>query len=105
MLEITFPLPYLVSARGFIDKYGPDDTYDLVELIDRIEVPSLVVYGSVETASNVAFRGVGELLAARLRHEASRVATIAGADHVYSGCRKELLARLASWLARTLPAE
>ena len=87
MLLVKFPLPYYVSAAGFVDRYGPQERYDVVRLLDRVPCPTLVTYGSSEVQGDVAFRGMPEdvektATAANLL----QVAVIAGADHIYTGC-------------------
>ena len=101
LLKIDFPLKYYVSASGFVDRYGPEERYNVVRLLDRVCVPTLVTYGSSEVQADFAFRGMPEAAAA-LATPANRlqVAVIAGADHIYSGCHDSLAARIASWLSR-----
>lgn len=101
LLLVDFPLKYYVSAGGFVDRYGPEERYDVVRLLDRVCVPTLVTYGSSEVQGNLAFRGMPEdvektATAANLL----QVAVIAGADHIYTGCHDALAARILSWLGR-----
>ena len=101
LMLIDFPLKYYVSAGGFVDRYGPRERYDVVRLLDRVRVPTLVTYGSSEVQGNLAFRGMPEDVektanAANLL----QVAVIAGADHIYTGCHDALAGRILSWLGR-----
>jgi pimeloyl-ACP methyl ester carboxylesterase len=103
LVEVRFPLPYLVTAAGYVDKYGPAARYDLTKLIEHIACPLLITYGTVEVQQGMAFRGVPEALA-QLPGYGQRFAVqlVAGADHIYSGCHGELAARLEKWLKAVL---
>jgi pimeloyl-ACP methyl ester carboxylesterase len=105
LIEITFPLPYAVTARGYLDKYGPAERYNVLRHLPAIRCPTLVTFGSIEVQSNVAFRGMPEAIEAlELPAGSARpsVALVAGADHFYSGARSELAARIESWLRKQL---
>ncbi|HEX4148296.1 MAG TPA: alpha/beta fold hydrolase, partial [Pirellulales bacterium] len=101
LVEVRFPLPYIVTAAGYVDKYGPAARYDLLHLVGRVPCPLLLTYGTVEVQQGMAFRGVPEALAElpgyRQRFE---VALVAGADHIYAGCHGELAARVLGWLEK-----
>lgn len=101
LMLVRFPLTYYVSAAGFVDRYGPEERYNVLKLLDRVQVPTLVTYGSVEVQGELAFRGMPEALES-LATEANRlqVAVIAGADHIYTACHDSLAARLGSWARR-----
>lgn len=101
LMDVRFPLPYLITAAGYIDKYGPDERYSLLPLAQRLTGPTLFTFGSLEVQSNAAFQGLPEAIEALSRGQVNlTVNTIAGADHFYSGCRQELIARLERWLKR-----
>jgi len=102
LLEVKFPITYVVSAEGFVDKYGPDQRYDVLSLLESVACPMLFTYGSAELDRSVAFRGMPAALEAAAQHGLNlQVAVVAGADHVYSGAYAELAARTKSWLQRT----
>lgn len=103
LIEVRYPLPYLVTAAGYVDKYGPESTYDLLKFVGRVPCRLLIIYGTVEVQQGMAFRGVPEALAQLPGHaERFELAMIAGADHIYSGCHAELAARMQKWLAGVL---
>ncbi len=105
LIEINFPLPYAVTARGYLDKYGSAERYNVLTHLPAIGCPTLVTYGSLEVQSNVAFRGMPEAVEALPRPEGGgtrSLALIAGADHFYSGTRSELAARIETWLRKQL---
>lgn len=100
LLEIDFPLRYFVSARGFVDRYGPAERYNVLKLLDRVNVPTLVTYGS-EEVNDLAFRGMpDEVAALRSEQNQLQVAVIAGADHIYTACHDALAGRISGWLKR-----
>lgn len=106
LMKITFPIPYVITAKGFADKYGPEKRYDLLEWVSRVKCPVLAVYGGAEIHQNVAFEGVPERLEAIAREESSQlqVEVIADADHFYAAARPELASRVSRWLGRLEPA-
>jgi len=101
LMLVRFPLPYYVSAAGYVDRYGPADRYNVLNLLPRLSCPTLVTYGSSEVQQDVAFRGmpeaVGELAGARAHLQ---VGVIAGADHQYTACHDALAGRIGMWLRR-----
>jgi alpha-beta hydrolase superfamily lysophospholipase len=102
LLLVDFPLKYYVSAAGYVDRYGPQEQYDILKLLDRLPLPTLLTYGSSEMQADFAFRGMSEA-AEKLATAANclQVAVIAGADHIYTGCHDALAQRIGSWLARS----
>jgi pimeloyl-ACP methyl ester carboxylesterase len=108
LMEVEFPIPYVVTAEGYLDKYGPGERFNVITYVPRLKLPTLFVFGSSEVQNHVAFRGLPEVIEAAAQGPAApnplvQVATIAGGDHVYSGVRSELLARVERWLKRVGP--
>ncbi len=104
LLLVKFPLPYHVSASGYIDRYGPQERYNVLRLLDRVKCPTLVTYGSSEVQGDFAFRDMPEAIEKLATAENSlQVAVIAGADHIYTGLHDTLAARITSWLRRLAP--
>jgi pimeloyl-ACP methyl ester carboxylesterase len=98
LMEVTFPLPFLTTAEGYVEKYGPEERYHLLPLLPRLEMPNLVVLGSREMEGNPAFSGLDQAI--RAHAPATEVEVIAGADHVYHGCRRALGDTVLAWLSR-----
>ncbi len=99
LMEVTFPLPYLITAAGYVDKYGPAERYNFVELLDRTPCPALFTFGEVEMENNAAFFGLAEAVERAPAGPFDRdVATIAGANHFYVGTTSALAECIAGWL-------
>lgn len=101
LMDIRFPLPYSITAAGFVDKYGPAERYNLLRFVERLSCPALFTFGSLELQTNYAFAGLADALEA-LDPERQRwqVETVADGDHFYAGVRDALWGRLARWLKR-----
>ncbi len=101
LLLVNFPLAYYITAAGYLDRYGPAERYNVLRLIGRLRVPTLVTYGSAEVPAHVSFAGMPEAVESLATAENRlRVAVIAGADHIYTGCHDSLAAVIAKWLKR-----
>lgn len=97
-----FPFPLIITASGYIDKYGPGERYNITRFADQVKQPLLFTYGSKEVADGGGpFAGVPEALA-KLSVPAGRleVAVISGGDHFYTGVYDGLAEELEDWLLR-----
>jgi len=105
LMQVEFPYPYIVTAAGYLDKYGPRERYNVLPLVGRLRIPTLCTFGSVELANDVVFSGLPEDIEKAIPPGGPvTVHVVAGADHAYSGVRGELIARVEGWLKRTLPS-
>jgi pimeloyl-ACP methyl ester carboxylesterase len=99
LLEVQLPLPFVITAAGYAEKYGPDERYNYLRFVGSVRCRTLITLGEVEAANNMAFRGASEALAAlRPQPAALRVVTIPAADHFYSQARPDLLNCLDPWM-------
>jgi predicted esterase len=104
LMDVQLPLPYVISAAGYLEKYGPDERYNLLRFVGGVSCPTLITFGSLEVEKHMAFQGVPEALAERRPRQPSLgVETIAGADHFYSSVRAETVACVEAWLRGTQP--
>ncbi len=102
LIEVSFPLPMLITAEGFLDKYGPQEKYNLVKFAQHVRAPLLCTYGGRELEQGgVAFAGVPEALR-DLPSEGQQfeVEIIHGADHQYNAQRAQLANVILKWLER-----
>lgn len=101
LMEVRFPLPYLVSAGAYLDRYGREENYNVLRHIGNVQVPTMFAYGTREMQSDAAFGGMPEALEElRSATNSLQVAVIDGADHNYSGVQDALANRIDSWLLR-----
>lgn len=101
----TFPFPMLITAAGYIDKYGPLERYNLLRFAHELPCPALFTYGSKELAGGgIAFAGMPDALQSLTHADRRQVAVIEGADHVYTGVGEQLAAAIAGWLAPIMMA-
>ncbi len=104
LLDVTLPLPLVIAAAGYVEKYGPDERYNILRFLPGVSCPVLLTLGQIEIEKNVAFRGLpGDLSALGLPADRLLVTEIAGADHFYTGVRDSLLDRIEAWLCATFP--
>ena len=105
LFTAKFPVPMLICAATYLDKYGPDERYNFLPHVDKLSVPTLFTYGQVELESGgVAFAGLPDAIASVVTNLTSvQVATIPGADHFYTGKYDELAAVMADWARAELP--
>jgi pimeloyl-ACP methyl ester carboxylesterase len=99
LLDLKLPLPFVVAAGGYVEKYGPEERYNYLRWLAGVPCPMLITFGSIEVENNMAFRGAPEALA-ELASLKGRLTcqTFPGGDHFYSGVRAELAAGMEAWL-------
>jgi pimeloyl-ACP methyl ester carboxylesterase len=94
-----FPFPLLITAAGYLDKYGPAERYNILRFAADLPCPALFTYGSKElTAGGIAFSGLPDALLELPSAKNRSAEVIDGADHVYSGLGAELAGRITAWL-------
>jgi pimeloyl-ACP methyl ester carboxylesterase len=99
LLDVTFPLPYLVTAAGYLEKYGPDERFNYLRFAGSVPCPVLCTFGALEVEGNVAFQGAPEAVRELAgRHPRLSVEEIPGADHFYTAAREAVVARVETWL-------
>jgi alpha-beta hydrolase superfamily lysophospholipase len=99
LLDVKFPLPFAITAAGYVEKYGPDERYNYLNFAASVKCPTLITLGSVEVKNNAAFHGAPEAIEElRKRHPVLNLEVVPGADHFYAGVRPDLVDRLERWL-------
>jgi alpha/beta superfamily hydrolase len=99
LMEVSLPLPFVITAAGYVEKYGPDERYNFLSFLPGVPCRSLITLGEREVADNMAFQGLAEAIGATPKgHAALTVRTIAGADHFYTGVRRNLVQVIEDWL-------
>jgi pimeloyl-ACP methyl ester carboxylesterase len=94
-----FPFPLLITAAGYIDKYGPAERYNILKFAAELTCPALFTYGSKELEhGGVAFAGLPEALLELPDSQRRTVEVIEGADHFYTGVSDRLASTIVNWL-------
>jgi pimeloyl-ACP methyl ester carboxylesterase len=100
LMHVSFPLPMIITAAGYVEKYGPDERYDFLKHLPAVACPALVTFGAAELAEHIAFRdspaAVEELAA---RNPRLAIAVIPDADHFYVNQHQALARQVREWLA------
>lgn len=102
LLRVRYPFPLLITAAGYINKYGPAEHYNILRFAHQVPCPTLFIYGRCELDSgSLAFENLPQAL-----NESHRGSTfprhhiiVPGADHVYSGCEAQVAHDVGHWLA------
>ena len=101
LIQVKFPFPMLITAAGYIDKYGPNERYNLLNFVDQLKIPTLFVFGKLELErGGIAFAGLPEAIQRKIKPE-QRIAiqTVAGGDHLYTGVYNPLFEQIQAWLS------
>lgn len=105
LLEVKLPLPFVITAAGYVEKYGPDERYNYLKFLPAVRCPTLVTFGSIEVENNMAFRAAPEAVAELAANSPClRVVTVAGADHFYTNGRKQLLDQIEEFMRADVAA-
>jgi hypothetical protein len=99
LMEVQTPLPYVITAAGYVEKYGPDERYNFLKFLSAVRCPTLITLGGQEVQGNMAFQGLpGDLDSLAALRKLCQIHVVAGADHFYTGRRTELLDDVDRWL-------
>ena len=97
LLRVCKPTSLIISAKTFIEKYGPTGGFDYTLSISHIQVPLLLTLGSKEGTeakpgfSRIALFGSDSYLRdIERKNPHIRYVRVAGADHWYAGCEDVL---------------
>lgn len=100
-IEVPFPYPTWMTARCYIEKYGPEETYNWMNFIDQVDIPTLMLFGEKELDNDAAFEGLRpELDQLRSGWNSLTIEEIEGADHFYTAKFQEVDDHLVRWLTR-----
>jgi pimeloyl-ACP methyl ester carboxylesterase len=99
LIDAIYPIPLLVTAEVFIQKYGPEEKYDILKHIPKVQCPLLVMVGTAEAQTMMAFQGLPPLIE-KLAAASDQVtfASIPGADHAYTHQRDYVWGVVSQWL-------
>jgi dienelactone hydrolase len=101
LLEVKLPLPFVITAAGYVEKYGADERYNYLNCLAFVPCPTLALFGGIEIENNMAFQAAPDEvrgLGAKSQH--IDVDIVPGADHFYTGVREDAWKRVEAWLDR-----
>jgi alpha-beta hydrolase superfamily lysophospholipase len=99
LIDTIYPIPLLVTAEVFIQKYGPREQYDILHHIPKVQCPLLIMVGTAEAQTMMAFQGLPPLLE-KMAAAMDQVtfASIPDADHAYTHQRDYVWGVVSQWL-------
>ena len=98
VFQVDFPIPQFFSAASYLDKHGPFEKYNLVNLADRIRVPIFALSGSRETHTRL--RGMAQDIVQAAVNSPSATATMVDeGEHSLVNRTVEASAAVLQWLA------
>jgi dienelactone hydrolase len=105
LLEVKLPLPFVITAAGYVEKYGPDERYNYLNFLAAVPCPTLTLFGGIEIANNMAFQQAPDEVR-RVAEKKPHIAVdvVPGADHFYTGVRDQAWRRIEAWLMQHFQA-
>ena len=101
LIDTMHPIPLLVTAEVFIQKYGPEEKYDILKHLPKVQCPLLVMVGTAEAQTMMAFQGLPPLLEKQAAAmDRMTFASIPGADHAYTHQRDYVWGVVSRWLEK-----
>ena len=98
VFRVNFPIPQFFSAASYLDKHGPFEKYNLINLADRIRVPVLALNGSRETHTRL--KGMAQDLArAAVNSPRAGAIMVDEGEHSLVNRTAEASAAVLQWLA------
>ena len=98
VFRVNFPIPQFFSAASYVDKHGPFEKYNLINVADRIRVPILALNGSRETHTRLM--GMAQDLArAAVNSPSANSIMVDEGEHSLVNRTAEASAAVLQWLA------
>jgi len=110
LFAISEPIRSLMAARTFVDKYGPEERYDVLDLLPAVQVPVFVSVGNESSEGPgrpfwYPFNRLVENLSALASHTRDLTFVhLPEADHSYAGQAEALWSAAEAWLRQLSPA-
>lgn len=99
LISMTQPLSLLLTAKGVLDKYGPENRYDLAALIKKIDVPMLYVVPGLAPRQSIGFSAIPDLLQdLNVIKPNLAVCTIDDANVSFSGKETLVSEQIVNWM-------
>ena len=102
---VQHPYNLLHSAESFLDQFGPDERYNVLNFAHRVACPHLIIFGSQELAEMYSMSNFDKEISALPDGSGGRrkIVVVPGANHLYKG--KEVRAALENELEKWLTHE
>jgi pimeloyl-ACP methyl ester carboxylesterase len=104
LLAVTIPTNIVVAARTYVDKYGPEERYNILDALPKVPVPILVTIGSEEglglhSSDWFPFGGLAQKVS-DLSSQTQNLSfeMIEGANHAYAGREDALWSVAQRWV-------
>jgi alpha-beta hydrolase superfamily lysophospholipase len=98
LMQVDFPISQMFSAFAYLDKHGPGERYNLVDLAPRVKIPMLVIAGELET--HVRLRDCPQdLVTAAVNCPQAEYVIIPGGNHSLTNNTEKASATVLDWLA------
>lgn len=95
LFECQQPTPFIATAAGFVEKYGPEDRYDIMQLLPQVSVPVLAFVGQKTLSASPAFDTHQEAFSQMAAQGVPvTLEIVPGADMNYSQCASNLWQRI-----------
>jgi pimeloyl-ACP methyl ester carboxylesterase len=104
LLAVDVPTSVVLTAGTYVDKYGPEERYDILKHLPKVPIPLLVTIGGLEgqpdAPDRFAFGGLADRVAA-LAEDLPKLTfeLIPGANHFYDGTTAALWSAVVRWLS------
>jgi hypothetical protein len=104
VFPVTIPTTVLLAAKTYLDKYGPEERFDIVKHLPNVQVPILVTIGTKEGAGpespdRFSFLGLADRITDLAQGQDNlSFEPIDGADHFYTGVTDQLWSAIDNWL-------
>ena len=99
LMKVKFPIKQFFSAASYLDKHGPGERYNLVDLAPRIHVPILTLAGSLETHTRLIDMA-SDLVLAAVNSPSASYEIIDGGDHSLQNRKAAASQSVSEWIPR-----
>ena len=102
LMEVRFPIAQMFSAASYLDKHGPAERYNLVDLAARIKVSMLVMGGELETHTRLR-DCPQDMVTAAVNSSRAEYVIIPGGNHSLLNSMDRASATVLDWLGSLAP--
>ena len=104
LMEVRFPIAQMFSAASYLDKHGPAERYNLVDLAAKIKIPMLVMGGELETHTRLR-DCPQDMVTAAVNSPRAEYVIIPGGNHSLLNSMDQASATVLDWLGSLSPVK